>query len=89
LKEKFDNLVAADKDLDGDKEVLDRRVPTRWNTDLTCLDAHLYFRSPVESLTGAAANKLQAYRLSEAQWDLAETLSAILEVCLILAIYDC
>ncbi|KAF8237070.1 hypothetical protein L208DRAFT_1249224, partial [Tricholoma matsutake] len=51
-----------------------------WNSDLTCLDAHLYFRSPVEQLTGAAINKLQAYQLSEDQWDLAETLSAVLEV---------
>jgi hypothetical protein len=80
LKEKFDTLVSNDKDLPGDKTMLDRRVPTRWNSDLACLDAHLYFRSPIEQLTGAAVNKLQAYRLSEDQWNLAETLSAILEV---------
>jgi hypothetical protein len=60
--------------------MLDHRVSTQWNSDLTCLDAYLYFRSPVEQLTGAAINKLQAYRLSEDQWNLAETLSAILEV---------
>jgi hypothetical protein len=41
------------------------------------------FRSPVEQLTGAAVNKLQAYQLSEEQWDLAETLSAILEVIIL------
>lgn len=84
LKEKFDTLVSNDKDLSGDKTALDRHVPTRWNSDLTCLDAHLYFRSPVEQLTGAAINKLQAYQLSEEQWDLSETLSAIpiLEVIL-------
>ena len=80
LKEKFDTLVTNDKDLPGDKTMLDCRVPTHWNSDLTCLDAHLYFRSPVEQLTGAAVNKLQAYRLSEDQWNLAEILSAILEV---------
>ena len=80
MKEKFDNLVQADKDLSGDKETLDRRVPTRWNSDLACLDAHLYFRNPIEQLTGSAANKLQAFRLSDDQWSLAETLSAILEV---------
>jgi hypothetical protein len=83
LKEKFNTLVSNDKDLPGDKTALDRRVPTRWNSDLTCLDAHLYFRSPVEQLIGAAVNKLQAYRLSEEQWDLAETLSAILEVIIL------
>jgi hypothetical protein len=80
LKEKFDTLVLNDKDLPGDKTALDRRVPTRWNSDLTCLDAHLYFRSPVEQLTGPAINKLKAYKLTEEQWTLAETLSAILEV---------
>ena len=80
LKEKFDTLVTNNKDLPGDKTMLDRRVPTRWNSDLACLDAHLYFRSPIEQLTGAAVNKLQAYRLSDSQWDLAETLSAVLEV---------
>jgi hypothetical protein len=37
LKEKFDTLVSNDKDLPGDKIALDRRVPTRWNSDLTCL----------------------------------------------------
>jgi hypothetical protein len=61
LKEKFDTLVSNDKDLPGDKTALDRYVPTGWNSDLTCLDTHLYFRSPVEQLTGAAVNKLQAY----------------------------
>jgi len=80
LKEKFDTLVKSDNDLTGDKTALDRRVPTRWNSDLTCLDAHIYFRSVVEQLTGAAVNKLQAFRLSEPQWNLATTLSAILEV---------
>lgn len=80
LKEKFDTLVSNDKDLPGDKTALDRRVPTRWNSDLTCLDAHLYFKSPIEQLTGAAVNKLQAYRLSDDQWDLAQTLSDILQV---------
>ncbi|KAF8221821.1 hypothetical protein L208DRAFT_1018979, partial [Tricholoma matsutake] len=61
LKEKFDILVTNDKDLSGNKDTLDHQVPTQWNSDLTCLDAHLYFRSPVEQLTGAAINKLQAY----------------------------
>jgi len=65
LKEKFDTLVSNDKDFSGDETALDCRVPTRWNSDLTCLDAHLYFKSPIEQLTGAAVNKLQAYRLSD------------------------
>jgi hypothetical protein len=80
LKEKFDTLVLNDKDLPGDKTMLDHHVATQWNSDLACLDTHLYFRSLIEQLTGAAANKLQAYRLTEDQWNLTETLSAILEV---------
>jgi hypothetical protein len=47
------------------------------------LDAHLYFRSPVEQLTGLVVNKLQAYRLLEEQWDLPKMLSAILEVIIL------
>ena len=73
-----------DKDIPGDKTALDHHVPTHWNSDLVCLDAHLYFRSPVEQLTGAAFNKLQAYWLLEEQWNLAETLSAILEVIIMI-----
>ena len=85
LKEKFDTLVSNDKDLlPGDKTALDRRVPTQWNSDLICLDAHLYFRSSIEQLTGAAINKLQAYWLSDEQWNLAGTLSAILEVVIMI-----
>ena len=84
LKEKFDILVSNDKNLPGDKTALDRHVPTCWNSDLICLDAHLYFRSPVKQLTGTAINKLQAYQLLEEQWNLAETLSAILEVIIMI-----
>ena len=80
LKEKFNTFVSNDKDLPNDKAMLDCHVSTQWNLDLACLNAHLYLRSPIEQLTGAAVNKLQAYRLLEDQWNLAETLSAILEV---------
>jgi len=80
LKEKFDKLVQDDKQLDGDKRMLDRRVTTRWNTDLQCLDAHVYFKNSVQQLTAVAANKLQAYRLSDKQWELAELLVEVLEV---------
>jgi hypothetical protein len=80
LKEKFDKLVEADTSLLGNKRALDRRVPTRWNSDLKCLEAHVYFKSPVQQLTAVASNKLQAYRLTDEQWDLAENLSEVLAV---------
>lgn len=67
-------------DLDGDKITLDRRVPTRWNSDLACLDAHVYFKNPVQQLTAAAINKLQNYRLTDKQWSLADDLVEVLVV---------
>jgi hypothetical protein len=78
LQEKFEKLIEDDPDLDGSKTVLDRRVPTRWNTGLSCLDAHVYLKNPVQQLTAAAVNKLQNYRLTDKPWDLADDLVDIL-----------
>lgn len=80
LKEKFDKLVQEDEELEGSKRALDRRVSTRWNSDLTCLEAHIHFKNVIQQLTGVAANKLQAYRLSDKQWELAENLIDVLMV---------
>ena len=80
LKEKFDKLVQEDEELEGSKNALDRRVATRWNSDLTCLEAHLHFKNIIQQLTGVAANKLQAYRLSVQQWELADDLIEVLMV---------
>jgi hypothetical protein len=80
LKEKFDNLVQANTDIQGGKRTLDRRVSTRWNSDLACLDAHVHFRPVVEQLTAASANKLKAYQLNEKQWELAEEIQEALVV---------
>ncbi|KAI0246221.1 hypothetical protein BJV78DRAFT_1277267 [Lactifluus subvellereus] len=74
LKEKFDKLVQEDDELEGNKKALDRRVTTWWNSDLTCLEAHVHFKNVIQQLTGVATNKLQAYRLSDQQWDLADDL---------------
>jgi hypothetical protein len=80
LHEKFDKLVQEDNELEGSMQMLTQRVPTRWNSDFDCLKAHIHFKSTVQSLTGVAANKLQAYQLTDAQWRLAEDLTLILEV---------
>lgn len=80
LQEKFERLVAAQDSLEGQKSALDRRVPTRWNSDFACLAAHILFRTPVQQLVGDPKNGLSAYRLTEAQWALAEELSGVLEV---------
>lgn len=70
----------AHETLDTDKRALDRRVPTRWNSELGCVEAHLHFRPVVESLTSPTANGLAAYRLTLIQWALAEDVANILTV---------
>jgi len=72
--------VQANPDIQGSKQALDRHVSTRWNSDLSCLDAHVYFRPVVEQLTASSANKLKAYRLTEKQWELAEEVQEALVV---------
>ncbi|KAJ7441166.1 hypothetical protein B0H11DRAFT_2204860 [Mycena galericulata] len=48
LQDKFEKLLKANDDDDyGKKVALDRRVPTRWSSDLTCLAAHILFKTPV------------------------------------------
>lgn len=81
LQEKFEKLVDAQTDFDsGQKRTLTRRVPTRWNSDLACLSAHIAFETPVKQLTSDSSNKLKQYALTEDQWKLAKQLSEVLEV---------
>ncbi|KAF8994101.1 hypothetical protein BDQ17DRAFT_1252090, partial [Cyathus striatus] len=54
------------------------RVPTRWNSDLDCLSAHIYFRSIIEQLTGNSNNNLSGFCLSEVQWKLAQQVEEVL-----------
>ncbi|KIK90921.1 hypothetical protein PAXRUDRAFT_95593, partial [Paxillus rubicundulus Ve08.2h10] len=79
IGEQFAVLHAANKNhLQGDKEALDWQVPTQWNSDLACLDAHLYFRVMVQQLTGVS--ELKAFRLTEDQWPLATVLADVLSL---------
>ncbi|KAI5890922.1 uncharacterized protein SCHCODRAFT_01171994 [Schizophyllum commune H4-8] len=59
---------------------LSRRVATRWNSDFNCLDDHLVLQPVVETLTNRSDLKLQAYRLTSRQWDLAEELKDLLHI---------
>jgi hypothetical protein len=78
LQEKFEKLVDASASMsDNSKKHLDRRVPTRWNSDFACLAAHVYFEEPVRALT--TDPKLGAFALTEAQWTLAKDLVDVLE----------
>jgi hypothetical protein len=54
---------------------------TQWNSDLNCLEAHVHFKNVIQQLTGVATNKLQAYQLSDEQWELADDLVEVLMVC--------
>lgn len=87
LKETFDQLVSQNKELEGSRRALERRVATRWNSDLACLESHLHFRKEVEQLTGVSSNRLHAYRLSVAQWDLAECLADALKASSSFCVY--
>ena len=83
LKEKFEKLVSADEELHDQWRALTRQVPTRWNYDLECLDAHFYFRDIIEQLTAISSNGLQAYRLTHEQWEIASDVQEVLLVCFI------
>lgn len=84
LKAKFDKLVDQQRQetpalLPGTKTRLDRRCPTRWNSDLTCLSAHVFFLRQIRTLVGAEAN-LEQYSLSDEQEALARELERVLQV---------
>ncbi|GBE85912.1 hypothetical protein SCP_0804360 [Sparassis crispa] len=80
LGEKFKIAIQLDDQLTGEKTTLDHRVPTRWNSDFYCLEAHIYFKVAVQALTSTAVNNLKAFRLMENQWALAERLVTVLPI---------
>ena len=82
LQETFEKLVDAQIDHSGQQRSLSRRVPTRWNSDLACLAAHIEFATPVKQLTSSDSS-LKKYALSDAQWTLAKQLAEVLEVILL------
>jgi hypothetical protein len=65
---------------ESSKKHLDRRVPTRWNSDLTCLAAHVYFAEPVQLLTNDPKMNLKCFALTAKQWILAKQLVGVLAV---------
>ena len=74
--------------LDKNKTDLDRRVATRWNSDLACLKAHLYFRVQITKLI-AEERSLSRFALTDAQWKLAYELADVLEVHCIPLLLSC
>lgn len=85
LKSRFDGLVNAEalrpeSEISGTKVSLDRRVSTRWNSELGCIDAHLSLYSVVQQLTGIRELKLQSFILTEEQFLLTKDLREVLIV---------
>jgi len=82
LNQDFVDRVANSKDSEiaDSWRALARRVPTRWNSDFDCLDAHVFFKDTIQAMTGVRANKLTAYRLDDEQWELADEILEVLKV---------
>ncbi|KAF8987428.1 hypothetical protein BDQ17DRAFT_1258553 [Cyathus striatus] len=76
LKEKFDALVLADPEFKGTPKVLEQQAPTHWNSDLNCLQSHIYFQEVVKQLT--VGSDLKGFHLSEEQWNLAQEVEEVL-----------
>jgi len=83
LKEKFERLVSANAELHGQWRALTWWVPTQWNHDLECLDAHFYFCDIIKQLTAISSNGLQPYHLIPEQWEIASDVQEVLLVCFI------
>ena len=83
LKEKFERLVSADEELHGQRRALTQQVPTQWNYDFECLDAHFYVCNIIEQFTAVSSNGLRAYHLTEEQWEIDFDVQEVLLVCFI------
>ena len=81
LQTEFERIVRSLRSDGTDKTHLDRRVPTRWNSDFACLKAHLHFKDEIQILTQKEGLALEDYALSRSQWKLTEHLVPVLEVC--------
>ncbi|KIO18119.1 hypothetical protein M407DRAFT_48995, partial [Tulasnella calospora MUT 4182] len=84
IGERFQLYVRQDRQVDpqslpGHKTTLDRRVPTRWNSDLAAVRAHVFFERQVRRLT-ASDEALQQFALSDDQWKLAKELADVLQI---------
>jgi len=71
---------SKDSEIADSRRTLARRVPTRWNSDFDCLDAHIFFKDIVQAMTGVRANKLTAYHLTDEQWELSDEILEVLKV---------
>jgi hypothetical protein len=61
-------LATASKEVTGNQTSLVCRVPTHWNSEKDCIDAHCHLKPIVLLITGDP--KLKAFKLSDEQWAL-------------------
>ena len=82
ISEEFDRIIKRDAGegrLITDKTALDRRVVTRWNSDLACISAHVLFEAQVKQLI-AVIPALEEHLMTGPQWDLAKEMEEVLAV---------
>ena len=82
LNQNFVDWVSTSKDpeIANSWRTLACRVPTQWNADFDCLDAHVFFNDIVQAMTGVCANKLTAYHLNDEQWEISDEILEVLKV---------
>ncbi|KAG2335249.1 hypothetical protein BDR05DRAFT_898746, partial [Suillus weaverae] len=80
LQAAFERIVTIEGGGLSQKKTLDRRVPTRWNSDFACLKTHMLFEKEIKLFTSQEANGLQIYALTKTQWKLAKQLIPVLEI---------
>ena len=64
--------------------MMPRDVSTRWNSTFDMVQFAVAYREPLNDLTGCRAMKLREYELTEDEWKIAEQLSDVLGVALVL-----
>ncbi|KAI5828050.1 hypothetical protein K523DRAFT_373910 [Schizophyllum commune Tattone D] len=76
----FEKFVQSAPPENDDRNKISRRVATRWNSDYKCLDDYLILKAAVEALTSQSDLKLNAYRLTQRQWELSKELRDLLRI---------
>ncbi|VDC05352.1 unnamed protein product [Peniophora sp. CBMAI 1063] len=79
VRERFDGFLdALCSKIDKDKRRLDRRVVTRWNSDLAVLRAYLDLLDAIQALTSTSDLSLDSYRMTTQQINLTKQVVQVL-----------
>jgi hypothetical protein len=69
------------KDLELDARMMPWDVSTRWNSTFDMLSFAIKYCAAIDTITAERAMKLRDYELGREEWNVAEQLCDILEVC--------